>query len=568
MIFQIENPDGTFKTINARKKNVVIDQRVMGSSTGANWQTVDGVEFGNGLKWSTGAATSLDPDQYSDNFIELPLLPENQYYNRDQTHGEGDWAHTGAYTIRGSGYLNIAFFTYTTIEEGTPVTKYYCNIPNIHNNAYNYDVYGAYRPENRYPETLSGTRRPRISFDIVTIVRHGWRPQPTDPQTDCLLVTRWVQDGDNLKIAGQTFFSLSWFIGNSPVPGETTTPTATPLGGFGSRDNHTAGLDFPDINTIAQASVIQPNANAHGLHIYALNLGQYNDLYAEMWSTQLSRQLRDTKYSPMQGIGALHKMACESPAEPTAVNIRLAGATLQTTGYIVQNQFVKTVFPYVELERYSGTFLDFAPHTKVSVHLPYIGTVNVDPDCCIGGGLQICYIFDVLQGNCCAIVKYTNRFGQSDIYGSYTGNCAYQSIVSGSDNGFPAVRGAVQTLATGAVNLAEGNYPGAALAALSAGTTLATAEHSFSRTGNTGGNAAALGSTDLYITVTSPQDVNTVENNRNYRIDNLGYPAAGGGTVGSYEGHWLEGIIHADIADATEAEKAEIERRIRGGLFI
>lgn len=566
MIFQIKKPDGTLQTINARNRNAVRNQNSFGGS--GYWQAVEGVEFGNGTGVSSGAVYNMDPDTYIDNFIELPLSDADQYYDRSIPAESRDYNSVGIYAIPGAGNIRIAYYTFTEIESGQPVTRYYVNIPTIYNERYDYAIPRNRQPINNSKYTLSGTRRPRISFDIITIKRSGFTPRPDDPETDCLLISVWIQQGEDLVIAHQLFFSLSFLTGNSPVPGESTTPTATPLGGFGSRDNNTAGLDFPDITTIAQASVLQPNADAHGLHIYALTLGQYNSLYSEMWSTQLSRQLRDTKYSPMQGIGSLHKMACESPAEPTAVNIRLAGATLKTTGYIVQQQFVKTVFPFVPITRYSGTFLDFAPHTKISVHLPYIGTVSVDPDCCVGGGLQVCYIFDVLQGNCCAILKYTNRFGQSDIYGSYTGNCAYQSIVSGSDNGFPAVRGAVQTLATGAVNFAEGNFGGAALAALSAGTSLATAEHSFSRTGNTGGNAAALGSTDLYVTVISPQDVRTIDNDVNYRVQNIGYPAAGGGTVGNYEGHWLEGIIHADIPEATEAEKQEIENRIRGGLYI
>lgn len=555
MIIQLTNPNNSqIYNLNVPKHDTILTTSQFG--TGTWMQDSEGTWFGSSNGWYT--PFSLTVDSMKENFIELPQ-PGEQFVNTAIPEIDRDFNSSVAVQFP-AGSIQIAFFTKTEYEQGQPVTKWFGSTGACTNTVSN--VTTRNKSANNQSYTLSGLMRPRISFDIINI-RDSW-----GDLYECLIVSVWIQTAESLQVTAQTFYTTSFFKGVDPVPGISTTKTTTPTGGFGSRDNDTAGLDFPDINIIAQASVIQPNANAHGLHIYALNLGQYNDLYSEMWSTQLSRQLRDTKYSPMQGIGALHKMACTSPAEPTAVNIRLAGATLQTTGYIVQNQFVKTVYPFVALKRYSGTFLDFAPHTKVSVHLPYIGTVSVDPDCCIGGGLQICYIFDVLQGNCCAILKYTNRFGQSDIYGSYTGNCAYQSIVSGSDNGFPAVRGAVQTLATGAVNLAEGNYPGAALAAISAGTSLATAEHSFSRTGNTGGNAAALGSTDLYITVTSPQDVNTVENNRNYRLDNVGYPAAGGGTVGSYEGHWLEGIIHADLTDATEAEKAEIERRIRGGLFI
>ena len=556
MILTITNPNNEQRYIlNVPEQNITINTSVFNNY----WQQdSEGVWYGNSQNYVQ--AVTLDPEEMHNNFIELPQ-PGNQFVDQDIPEADRYWLSSVSCPIEEVATMDIAFFTKTVYIEGQPVTTYIMSVNRINNIQLEIGVPNARRPINNNSYVLSGQKRPRISFDVFKLRDTYGDLYPS------LLVTLWA-GGSSHTIAGQCYFTLSYLAGLSPVPEESTTPAVTPLGGFGSRDNTTAGLDFPDITIINQASVIQPNSNAHGIHIYALSLGQYNDLYAEMWSTQLSRQLRDTKYSPMQGIGSLHKMACTSPAEPTADNIKLAGATLQTTGYIVQQQFVKTVFPYTALDRYSGTFLDFAPHTKVSVHLPYIGTVNVDPDCCIGGGLQVCYVFDVLQGNCCAILKYTNRFGQSDIYGSYTGNCAYQSIVSGSDNGFPAVRGAVQTLATGAVNLAEGNMPGAALAALSAGTSLATAEHSFSRTGNTGGNAAALGSTDLYITVTSPQDVNTVENDVNYRVSNVGYPAAGGGTVGSYEGHWLEGIIHADLADATEAEKAEIERRIRGGLYI
>ena len=555
MLLQLINPNNE----EIYNLDVPVHETIVSTSsfgTGTWTQDSEGIWYGSSNGWQVGCSFLFD--NMRSNFIELPDTG-SQFVDTTISPESRDWNSTVNVTFPG-GYIAMAFFTKIVYEAGQPVTKYCASTNTCANTVANISTRN--KSPNNTEYILSGQLRPRISFDIINL-RDSW-----GDLYPAMIVSVWTQTGTALQLQTQTFYSLSFFTGADPVPGMTTTPATTPLGGFGSRDNTTAALDFPDLNIISQSSVIQPNANAHGIHIYALTLGQYNDLYAELWSTQLSRQLRDTKFSPMQGIGALHKMACTSPAEPTAVNIRLAGATLATTGYIVQSQFVKTVFPFTPIQRYSGTFLDFSPHTEISVHLPFIGTVSVDPDVCVGGGLQICYIFDVLQGNCTAVIKYTNRFGQSDIYGSYSGNCAYQSIVSGSDNGFPAVRGAVQTLATGAVNFASGNFAGAALAAVSAGTSLATAEHSFTRSGNTSGNAAALGCTDLYITMTSPQDVNTVENDVNYRLKNVGYPAAGGGTVGSYEGHWLEGIVHAEISGATEAEKAEIEARIRGGLFI
>lgn len=556
MILQIKNPNTeTVYNLNVPERDITINTTVWREN---HWvQDSENVWYGNSQTYAN--AYSLDAEQMQNNFIELPQ-PGAQFVDQTIPEIDQNFRSAVACPIDEIVEMQIAFFSKTAYIEGQPVTVYYMSVNGVQNLEKDISCFG-FAPLNNNSYTLSGEFRPRISFDIFTLRDIYGDTYPS------LLISLWA-GGSSLSLVGQCFVTLSYFEGVTPTPTPPTTPTVTPYGGFGNRDNTTANIDFPDITIISQASVIQPNANAHGLHIYALSLGQYNDLYAEMWSTKLSRQLRDTKYSPMQGIGALHKMACVSPAEPTAVNIRLAGATLDTTGYIVQQQFVKTVFPYVPIERYSGTFLDFSPHTKISVHLPYIGTVSVDPDVCMGGGLQVCYVFDVLQGNCAAILKYTNRFGQSDIYGTYTGNCAYQSIVSGSDNGFPAVRGAVQSFATGALDLAAGNYGGAALAALAGGMNLATADHSFARTGNTGGNAAALGNTDLYITITMPQDVNTVDATGDYRLRNTGYSAAGGETVSAYTGHYVSGILHADIAEATAAEKQEIENAFTTGVFV
>lgn len=569
MIFQIKKPDGTLQTINARNLNAVRNQNSFGGS--GYWQTVDGVEFGNGTGLAQGGVYTMDPDEYTDNYIELPISAEDQYYDREIPAESRDYSSYGSYTIPGAGSLSLAYFTVTEYEAGQPVTKYYANLPTFYNSRYDYRIPANRRPNNNTKYTLSGTKRPRISFDIITIRRSGFTPRPDDPETDCLLVTVWIQQDDELVIAHQLFFSLSFLTGSDPVPGQTTTQTTTPEGGLGARINDSYSIPFPDLQTIRYSSVIQPDPDAHGLHIYALTLGQFSDLYAEMWSTNLLRQLNNSKYSPMQGIGALHKMACSSPAEPTAYNIRLAGALLKTTGFICQTQFAESPVYSAEIPRYSGTFLDFSPHTHVMLHLPYVGTVNIDADLVVGGSIEVKYIFDLLQGNCTATVRYHDRFGNQSVYGSYNGNCAYQSIVSGSDNGFPAVRGALQTFATGAVDFASGNFGGAAAATIAGGVNLATAQHHYTRQGNSGGNSAAIGCTDIFVMVTMPQDVDTtnVEGGQgNYRVYNHGYPAAGGGTVSDYAGHYLIADVHADIDGATAAEKIKIESALKGGLFV
>lgn len=596
MIFQLEKPDGTYTTINARKKNVVVSQN---SFTSGNWQTVEGVEFGNGTGWSHSVVVQFDPDKYDDNFIELPLESEEQYYDRSISPENRKWTSVAPYKIKGAGRMYIAYFTFIEYVEGQPVTRYYANISNIYNEQYNYSIMGARQPIHNGKNTLSGARRPRISFDIVTVKRSGFHPSPSDPETDCLLVTIWVQDGDNLTVGTQAFFSLSFFIGNSPTP-DSGIKNSNPVGGYGQRIRPNDTVDFPDITQARYATVIQPNLNASGIHIYMLDIAQYGDLYGELWSTKLANLFKNNKYNPLQAVLAIHKMCCPlDDISGTSVNIRLAGCTMDTKGRPCTEQILFEEFPAIDIPPASNTYLDYEPYTSISLHLPFIGDVPISANLVMGGKLQVMYVYDRLQGNCVATVKYWDSFGNIDILGSFSGNCAYQSIISGSDNGFPAIRGAVNNV-IGAVghgltgmymnpepNDLSSNYDarlaghdnavartvGAGLTATVQGLwSTATAPHTTKTAGALGSNAAALGSTDMYVTITYPLDLSTVDaNGNNYLLDNVGLYSASGGIVNDFAGHLVAGVVHATneyFQTATDKEKAEIESLIAQGVFV
>ena len=584
MIFPIKNPDGTTSTINARNRNVIRNQS---SFVHGFWMNIDGVEFGNGTAWSHSVVYNMDPDDYDDNYIELPLLSENQYYDRDTSPESRDWRSTGSYEIVGAGNIQIAYFTYTEIVEGQTVTKYYANIPTLYNNKYDYAVPAVNRARNNTSYTLSGARRPRISFDIITIKRSGFTPSPDDPETDCLLISIWYQVGDNLEISTQTFYSLSFLTGNSPVP-TSDVPTGTSLGGLGSRINTSDKIDFPDIDAVNQASVIQSNTDAHGIHIYALSFADVSSLFDELWSLKITNLFKNNIFNPLQGIVAIHKMCCDQSGISVASNkMKLAGCTMSTTARHCSTQFVKTVFPAIEIPYYTRSFLDYAPFTSMSIHLPFIGIVPIDPSLVVGGRIQVCYIFDRIQGNCTATLKYFDKFGNEDIIGSYAGNCAYQSIISGNDNGFPAIRGAV----SGAISTVSGFSSANTRASIvedltkqdAAKTTaknsligsiiggtwdVLTAPRTEKSAGSLASNAAALGCTDLYVMITYPQDVNMTDESGNYRENLYGVSAASGGKVSDYSGSLVAGIVHANIETATEQEKEEIETLVAKGVYV
>lgn len=593
MIFQIKNPDGTTSTINARNRNAVRSQN---SFVSGYWQTVDGVEFGNGTGISVGVVYNMDPDTYTDNYIELPISADDQYYDRQIPAESRDYSSVGSYTIPGAGNIQIAYYTFTEIESGQPVTKYYANIPTLYNDRYDYAIPGARRPRNNSKYTLSGTKRPRISFDIITIRRSGFTPRPDDPETDCLLVSVWIQQGEELVIAHQLFFSLSFLTGNSPVVGDNGIYAATPNGGFGNRIRPNDRTGFPDLTNARQASVIQPNLNASGIHIYMLDIAQYGDLFAELWSTRLGNIFKNNKFNPLQGVAAIHKMCCPlDDISGQSVNIRLAGCTLSTQGRPCLEQILFEEFPIIDIPRASNSYLDYEPYTAISLHLPFIGDVPIPANLVMGGKLQVMYAYDRLQGNCTATVKYWDRFGNEDVIGSFSGNCAYQSIISGSDNGFPAIRGAVNNVIGAVGHGLTGVYlnpepstlsdtynrdlashdtsvaraVGAGLTATAQGLwSTGTAPRTTKVAGSMGSNAASLGNTELYVTITYPLDISTMDQFGNQMLDLVGVYSNTGGVVADYSGHLVAGVVHANIETATEREKEEIEALVAKGVYV
>ena len=91
------------------------------------------------------------------------------------------------------------------------------------------------------------------------------------------------------------------------------------------------------------------------------------------------------------------------------------------------------------------TFLDYAPYSKFSVYLPYIGFVDVDANDFVGHTIGVMYRGDVISG---ALTAYITKDG-SVMY-QYTGNCAVNIPLS-ADSWSDTIHAAVSLVASVAV---------------------------------------------------------------------------------------------------------------------
>lgn len=141
------------------------------------------------------------------------------------------------------------------------------------------------------------------------------------------------------------------------------------------------------------------------------------------------------------------------PCIPDVTALRSVKLGLWDTGIEmppVTSQWFEFDCGTVEIPLYWGSALDYAPNTKITLFLPFIGSVQINTDEVMGQSVSIKYRIDLLSGQCVAIVSVNN----TALY-QFTGECSVSVPLTGSDWSriYSAAIGAIGTVAAGAAGV-------------------------------------------------------------------------------------------------------------------
>lgn len=381
-----------------------------------------------------------------------------------------------------------------------------------------------------------------------------------------------------------TDVSMNYWDGSYRPKTKSKTSTVSPNGHYGTGVTTPGNMQFSD----APRSYSRINTTDHGLRVYKVTDVNVDALYERLWSKDIWQRFTNSRYSPIAGILALHKLPVDVHSTIGLTKISICGQEYEISRYKDTFHNVDVVdadngiLPVscssnipgeygdeMPVPEYQGGFLDYEPYCSAMLHLPYIGNIPIDINAVSGGSISVRYWIDIVSGNCMAHVKTTDRNGSSMIYGEYTGNCCYKYPVTGNDQGGTAVLGAAAGAATaGLVGLASGGV-GAGLAANLIGGAggIAQAElnadHHLKQAGTWPANAGTLCDPRVFLMVTRPDFLSP----DNYQ-ELVGYPAATGHVIGDFRG-LTSGVMHADgISGLTDNEKARIEAAFARGVYV
>lgn len=205
------------------------------------------------------------------------------------------------------------------------------------------------------------------------------------------------------------------------------------------------------------------------------------------------------------------------------------------------------------------TFLDYAPYSKFSIYLPYIGVKDVDANDFVGHTISVMYRGDVVTGG---VTAYILKDG-SVMY-QYSGCCALNVPLT-ADGWGSTIAGAVQIatsiVAGGITGGAAGVAAGAAKGAASVAANPSLLSPQVMRSGAVSGGAGCMGVQYPFVIREAVRFHSTAGFNRV-----SGYPSYYYKSLSSVHGFTTCLDVHLTNIPGTQGEIAEIERMLKEGV--
>ena len=315
---------------------------------------------------------------------------------------------------------------------------------------------------------------------------------------------------------GRGFVEIDVEYSDIPIVSPSGTPyggePSGPGGGDGPHDLIHNPIDFPDIPTISAS-------DGGFISIWTPRIDQVRRLANYLWTTDIWSDAfwKKLTQNPLDLIFGLQIMPVPiyhtDETGPQAEGEYLAaddylifgGKNTRIRMDYIAEQFVEVDMGSVNLDEYWKAYFDYAPYTKISISLPYIGVKELNTNDCMNKEISLKYRIDLASGTCVALIKC----GDSIFY-QHGGNCAtsvpvsavqMQELIRNSITTVVAVAAGAAASASGAGALAVGASK-AAVAASAAKTVMSEPE--YHRSGSLGSAVGMLSVQRPYLIISRP----------------------------------------------------------------
>lgn len=354
-------------------------------------------------------------------------------------------------------------------------------------------------------------------------------------------------------------------------------------GSVGGGYSKTGGGDgtFDDTgDDIAPASVPLTSVNSGFLKVHC-EISNTELNFLSNWLNDSTIFSDRTKY--LDGITAVYDLWL--PHAPSGSEITsnqpftLLGQNVDFSGPVFANRYIEYSLGSITVKEYFGTYLDYDPHTKIQIFLPFCGVHDLNTDDIINNKITLSCIIDVLSGDIVYRIKVDDESVSSVLY-TFSGNCSAPRPISSVDYSgkislmsSAIVTSAASAVAAGVKGGAMAGPTGALIGAgvaggigmagsLMAGKSKATPD--VKRNTANGGSCGALSVRYPYLIITRPKW--SLPENYAHQV---GFPSDVATRLSSCTGFTKVRSVHLEgLTDATEDEIKQIESALKEGVII
>ena len=397
----------------------------------------------------------------------------------------------------------------------------------------------------------------------------------TEDEVYLMLSTSTFGETSRVYLAVKTLSNsgvVKWYVIRSTSSGEEYwykvlkayseyTPYSPPeaAGGLGMGDTTSDPVDFPGLPLVSALGTGVVN-------MYRATQTSLRQFSQYLWTGNFIDNVKKLFQDPMEAVVSVQIVPYTPTYSETPTNVFLSWIDTGVPMYPITNQYVRIDCGTLEVSEFWASFLDYPPHTDVSIFLPYIGVKQLSVQDVMSRKLHLIYNIDSLTGSCVAMLKCSGGGLDSVLY-SWAGSCNIQIPIAARD--FSSIYSSVLSLAasTGLALATKGaskalTAGAAAGAAASAINSLDLDTHT-RQAGSTGSVPGYMGNQIPYLIITRPKDTTPSNfNELNGRPSNLG------GKVGDYSGFLSLSAVHIDGIVATEKERGMIESALKAGILI
>lgn len=346
--------------------------------------------------------------------------------------------------------------------------------------------------------------------------------------------------------------------------GEPTPSMPSPSGG-GGFDGHSENDTFPPLPSLG-------STGSGFVQLYNPTTSELQALGGYLWSNDFLDNIAKIFQDPMDLIITLNVVPCAPPIFNTS-RVYIGSLDTHIDMQRVSSEYVAVNCGRVTIPEYYGGALDYAPHTKISLLLPFVGVVPLNADECSNSTLEVQYNISVFTGNAMCFVKVTKFDAQgTNANGSvgamsnvlYSYPCQISNTIEISSKNYSqfysSVIGGIGKTALSAVT--SGGSKALGEGAQSAINTMAS-KPSIERSGGASGTAGILGERIPKVIIERP--IQSYPSNFNQYE---GLPSNITATVGSLRGFTKFEKIEMKGLKCSQNDIDEIETLLTEGIYI